>query len=122
MAPSSFGKRLEFSMPRPNDVRRCSAILEQDSTLIAVIEVSQSSWLVAGIGPGADRHPVKKVAASENELLKLLRRWRNEAGPYVIHPSSVAVPREHRRVKTDRLDTELLKRTFLGWPARWRSR
>jgi hypothetical protein len=33
----------------------------------------------------------------------------------VIHASSVAVTREHRRVKTDRLDTELLKRGFLGW-------
>jgi len=27
---------------------------------------------------------------------------------YVIHPWSVAVSREHRRAKTDRLDTELL--------------
>jgi transposase len=33
----------------------------------------------------------------------------------VIHASSVAVTREHRRAKTDRLDTELLKRAFLGW-------
>ena len=33
----------------------------------------------------------------------------------MIHPSSVAVSREHRRAKTDRLDTELLKRGFLGW-------
>jgi hypothetical protein len=33
----------------------------------------------------------------------------------VIHPSSVAVSREHRRAKTDRLDTELLRRGFLGW-------
>src|SRR5262249_11039355 len=32
-----------------------------------------------------------------------------------IHASSVAVSREHRRAKTDRLDTELLKRAFLGW-------
>ena len=31
------------------------------------------------------------------------------------HPSSVAVSREHRRAKTDRLDTELLKRGFMGW-------
>ena len=31
------------------------------------------------------------------------------------HPSSVAVSREHRRAKTDRLDTALLKRGFLGW-------
>ena len=33
----------------------------------------------------------------------------------MIHPSSVAVSREHRRAKTDRLDAELLKRGFLGW-------
>src|SRR5437016_10234548 len=34
---------------------------------------------------------------------------------YVIHPTSVAVSREHRRAKTDRLDTGLLKRVFIGW-------
>ena len=33
----------------------------------------------------------------------------------MIHPSSVAVSREHRRAKTDRLDTEMLKRGFSGW-------
>jgi transposase len=32
----------------------------------------------------------------------------------MIHPPSVAVSREHRRPKTDRLDTQLLKRGFLG--------
>ena len=43
--------------------------------------------------------------------------WLNARGVegHVIHPSSVAVSREHRRAKTDRLDTELLKRGFLGW-------
>ena len=46
-----------------------------------------------------------------------LARWLQARGveAYVIHPSSVAVSREHRRAKTDRLDTELLKRAFLGW-------
>ncbi len=33
----------------------------------------------------------------------------------VRHPASIAVSREHRRAKTDRLDTELLLRAFLGW-------
>jgi transposase len=33
----------------------------------------------------------------------------------VIHPNSIAVSRQHRRAKTDRLDTALLKRAFLGW-------
>src|SRR5713101_9924762 len=46
-----------------------------------------------------------------------LARWLRARGieAYVIHASSVAVSREHRRAKTDRLDTELLKRAFLGW-------
>jgi transposase len=46
-----------------------------------------------------------------------LSHWLRARGieDYVIHPSSVPVSREHRRAKTDRLDTELLKRAFLGW-------
>ena len=46
-----------------------------------------------------------------------LARWLAVRGveAHAIHPSSVAVSREHRRAKTDRLDTELLKRGFLGW-------
>jgi transposase len=46
-----------------------------------------------------------------------LGRWLAARGieAHVIHASSVAVSREHRRAKTDRLDTELLKRGFLGW-------
>ena len=46
-----------------------------------------------------------------------LARWlrARDIEAYVIHPTSVAVSREHRRAKTDRLDTELLKRAFLGW-------
>lgn len=46
-----------------------------------------------------------------------LARWLRERDveAYVIHPSSVAVSREHRRAKTDRLDTEMLMRAFLGW-------
>jgi transposase len=46
-----------------------------------------------------------------------LARWLRARGieAHVIHPTSVAVSREHRRAKTDRLDTGLLKRAFLGW-------
>ncbi len=121
--------------------------LEQDSTVIAVIEMSQAKWLVAAVVPGLMRQPMKKLDADEETLLKLLHRWRNEANragraikrlvvayeagrdgfwlarwlrardveAYVIHPTSVAVSREHRRAKTDRLDAELLMRAFLGW-------
>jgi transposase len=46
-----------------------------------------------------------------------LARWLRARGieAYVIHATSIAVSREHRRAKTDRLDTELLKRAFIGW-------
>jgi transposase len=46
-----------------------------------------------------------------------LARWLRPRGieAHVIHAASVAVSREHRRAKTDRLDTEQLKRAFLGW-------
>jgi len=134
-------------MPQPNDLSRSPAALDHDSTLIAVIEMSQSSWLVAGIVPGIERHPAKKLEPDEAALRGLLYRWRDEATKagrtisriavafeagrdgfwlarwlrthdieaHVIHSSSIAVSREHRRAKTDRLDTALLKRAFLGW-------
>lgn len=134
-------------MPQPNDLSRSLFALEQDATLIAVIEMGQASWLVAGIVPGIERQPLKKLTTDQEGLLQLLHRWRKEATQtgrtikritvafeagrdgfwlarwlraheievHVIHPSSVPVSREHRRAKTDRLDTELLKRAFLGW-------
>ena len=134
-------------MAQPNDLSRSLLALDQNSTIIAVVELSHSSWLVAGIVPGIERQPRKKLEASPERLLALLHRWRDEgvragrtitrialafeAGrdgfwlarwleargveAHVIHASSVAVSREHRRAKTDRLDTELLKRGFLGW-------
>ncbi len=134
-------------MPQRNDLSRSLAALDQNRTLIAVIEMSRSSWLVAGVIPGVDRHPLKKLEPDEEGVLRLLRRWQDEAAragrtirriavafeagrdgfwlarwlrargieAHVIHPASIPVSREHRRAKTDRLDTELLKRAFLGW-------
>ena len=66
-------------MQKLNDLSRSLAPLEPDGTLIAVIEMSQSSWLVAGIVPGVERQPLKKLAVDESALLKLLHRWREEA-------------------------------------------
>jgi len=132
---------------KPNDLNRSLTPLDVNHTLIAVVELSEKSWLVAGVIPGVERQPLKKLEPGEIGLLELLHRWRDEAEKaghkikriaiafeagrdgfwlarwlrargieaHVIHASSVAVPREHRRAKTDRLDTELLKRAFLGW-------
>src|SRR5262252_113094 len=138
---------MELPMQTLNNLSRSLIALEPASTLIAVIEMSLSSWLVAGIVPGIERQPLKKLAVDERALQRLLHRWREEAEKagcrierivvafeagrdgfwlarwlkarsieaHVIHAASVAVSREHRRAKTDRLDAELLKRAFLGW-------
>jgi transposase len=145
--PSAPEATVEIPMQQPNDLSRSLIPFCQESTLIAVVDMSQSSWLVAGIVPGVERHPLKKLDPDQEALLQLIQRWRDEAvkagrtitrialafeagrdgfwlarwlrtrglESYVIHSTSVAVPREHRRAKTDRLDTELLKRVFIGW-------
>jgi hypothetical protein len=41
--------------------------------------MGKESWLVAGIIPGVERQPLKKLAADKKDLLKLLERWRGEA-------------------------------------------
>src|SRR3712207_8839350 len=70
---------MERPMPKRNDLSRSLAALDQNSTLIAVIEMSRSSWLVAGVIPGVDRHPLKKLEPDEEGVLRLLRRWQDEA-------------------------------------------
>src|SRR5271166_5621621 len=135
-------------MQKPYDnSKACPTAFVQDNTLVAVIEISLSSWLVAGMIPGVSRDPLKKIDPNPDELLKLLHRWRNEAtqegkeitriavayetgrdsfwlarwlrcrdiDAHVIHATSVAISREHRRAKTDRIDTAMLRRGFLGW-------
>ena len=72
-------KPMERLMQKLNDLSRSLTPLDPDSTLIAVIEMSLSSWLVAGIVPGVERQPLKKLAVDESVLLKLLHRWRGEA-------------------------------------------
>src|SRR2546429_868357 len=67
------------AMPQPNDLSRSLVALDQNSTIIAVIEMSQSSWLVAGMLPGIERQPRKKLEPSPERLLGLLHRWRDEA-------------------------------------------
>jgi transposase len=128
-------------------IGRSTAAFNPDETLTIVVEMSRSSWLVAGLVPGVERRPLKKLNADEGELVALLKHWTQEAimagrtvarvvlayeagrdgfwlarwlrargiEAHVIHASSVAVSRDRRRAKTDRLDTALLMRVLLGW-------
>jgi transposase len=130
-----------------DDLSRSLVAFDQGNTLVAVLELSLTGWLVAGLVPHLTRQPLKKLKSDPEALLALLRRWRDqstkaggqirrmvlafEAGrdgfwlarwlrvrgieAYVIHPTSIPVSREHRRAKTDRLDTSLLMRALLGW-------
>src|SRR5262249_43581547 len=130
-----------------NDLSRSLTPFDPNRTLIIVVELGKESWLVAGIVPGVERQPLKKLPADENGLLKLLERWRVEAekaghkidritvafeagrdgfwlarwlrargiATHAFHAARVAVPREPRRPKPDRLDPEHLKPAFLGW-------
>jgi transposase len=134
-------------MPQVDDLSRSLVAFNQDATLIVVVEMSEASWLVAGMAPGVDRQSLKKLGPDPDGLLRLVERWRDEAVKtgkmigrialafeagrdgfwlarwlrargievHVIHSTSVAVSREHRRAKTDRLDTAMLMRVFLGW-------
>jgi transposase len=134
-------------MTQVDDLSRSLIAFEQNSTMVVVLEMSHSSWLAAGVVPGIERRPLKKLDPDPTALLRLVEGWRDhamkagrmitrivlafEAGrdgfwlarwlrarsiePFVIHSTSVAVSREHRRAKTDRLDTEMLIRVFLGW-------
>src|ERR1700745_3950425 len=72
-------KAMERPMAKQNDLSRCLVTLEQDATVIAAIEIGQSSWLVAGIVPGLERNPLKKLSPDPDGLLQLLHRWRKEA-------------------------------------------
>ena len=62
-----------------NDLSRSLVAFDQDSTLVAVVELSLSTWLVAGLVPTLTRQPLKKQGADPAALLALLYRWREEA-------------------------------------------
>lgn len=134
-------------MAHVDDLSRSLVAMDQQITVTVVVELSQSSWPVAGLLPGIDRQPLKKLRPDPVALLHLLGRWRAEATKAgrtisrvalayeagrdgfwlarwlqargievrVIHSTGVAVSRERRRAKADRLDTAMLMRVFLGW-------
>ena len=66
--------RRSAPMSEAFDANRSLTVLEQDSTLIAVIEMSQSTWLVAAVVPVFKRQPLKKLDADAEALLNLLHR------------------------------------------------
>ena len=76
-------------MSQPNDLSRSLVALDQDATVIAVIEMSQASWLVAGIVPGIERQPLKKITTDQEGLLQLLHRWRKCLSENILNPMNL---------------------------------
>ena len=87
--------------------------LEPDATaLLGLIERWRSEAVRAG-------QPISRIALAYEAGRDgfWLARWLIARGidAHVIHSASVAVSREHKRAKTDRLDSAMLMRVFLGW-------
>ena len=66
-------------MLQVNDLSRSLAAFDPISTLVVVVEMSKTSWLVSGVVPGVERQPLKKLEPDATALLRLIERWRIEA-------------------------------------------
>ena len=118
--PGTLVAVLEMSQSRwlaaavvPSVERRPLKKLEPDpAALLRLVEKWRDQAAAAG---GCVTRVVLAFEAGRDGFW--LARWLRARGieAYVIHSTSVAVSREHRRAKTDRLDTEMLIRVFLGW-------
>ena len=66
-------------MPQFDDLSRSLVALDQNATVISVVELSRDKWLVGAIVPGITRDPLKALVPDPQALIKLLYRWRDEA-------------------------------------------
>jgi hypothetical protein len=66
-------------MVQPRDVSRSTTAFVPDETVLVVVEMSRSTWLVARLLPGVDRRPLKKLEPDQNSLIRLLESWCQEA-------------------------------------------
>ena len=98
--PSTLSEPMESNpMQKLNDLSRSLTPLKPDGTLIAVIEMSLSSWLVAGIVPGIERQPLKKLEVDEGERK---RRSQDTGSNASRSPSRPAVTASGWRVGSGR--------------------
>ena len=100
-------------MAKVNDLSRSLAALEQDTTLIAVVELSAKRWLVCASVPGVERQPLKKVDPDAAALLAMIERWRGEAERAGRPIARVVVAYEAGRVDAE----HRFAMTASGWRA-----
>ena len=53
--------------------------LDTDCTMVAVLEMGKSTWMLNAIVPGMERRLLKKLPVNEDGLLSQLHSWRDEA-------------------------------------------
>lgn len=129
-------------MPEQFDAHNTMAAFNHDSTLVVALELSGKSWQVGAVVPGVARRRLeprdmagllKAIEQWKAEAAGAGRVVRRVALTYeagrdgfwiaryllaqgievqVVHPASIPVERPDRRVKTDRIDLDMLLRTF----------
>jgi transposase len=73
-------------------------------------------WRAEAMKAGHEINRIVVAFEAGRDGFWLARRLRDHGiEVYVMHAASIPVPREHKRPKTDRLDTEMLLRALLGW-------
>lgn len=70
---------MEKPLPKPDDSSKSRIAPKPESTLVCVLEMSRTSWLVAATVPGLDRRPLQKLSVNPARLLEQVQRWRKEA-------------------------------------------
>src|SRR5260370_25311315 len=61
-----------------NDLSRSLVAFDQNSTLVAVVELSLNRWVVQGLVPGLSKQPLKALGPDATALLALINRWQLE--------------------------------------------
>ena len=61
-------------MPQVDDLSRSLVAFDQDAALIVVVEMSEASWLVAGMAPGVDRQSQCRASIAGRRLTGWTRR------------------------------------------------
>jgi transposase len=81
-APDRRGPALFETLQTPTrhsyTASRATAAFDQECTLVVIIEMSQSAWLVSGLLPGVERQPLKKLQPDPDRLFSVVSRWREE--------------------------------------------
>ena len=67
-------------MTKAFDAHKPATALDHDSTLVVALELSEKSWELGAVVPGAARRPMKSIdARAMADLLAAITRWREEA-------------------------------------------